>query len=435
MGVRARERERERTLWDKVRRNEMTSKEQEEEQEEEEEKRKPEEDITIGFLEEAERKEDLESPSMPSKAGGKPAWMSLDRLPEPETLSCPSCHVQMAFLLQLYAPIPRAENESARDHRAVFVFCCRSCNTFRCFRSQLADVGNEFFESEGERKAERAIRSGAPVAPVCDVCGCSGPKVCSRCHVGRYCSEHHQRIAWSGGHKSECSRFAASPQPLPPTAAMICRRREETEKIDDQGFKFIEMEIVTEEEPTEDSTTAGEEEEEARIKKLQQEFEERRKRHRRGEKEDEEEDEEEERELRAMSAETEKEVKETIDGEFLRFQKRLRRAPNQVVRYLHNVGLVDEREIAEPLWCSTNQRPTPEQIPPCPNCGSKRVAEFQIMPQILFLLSVSPDCALDFGTLVVFSCSKSCEPPSQRDRSSYVEEFVWCQLPTNQKLP
>ena len=41
--------------------------------------------------------------------------------------------------------------------------------------------------------------------PLCAVCGCAGPKKCSRCKKMHYCSKHHQMHDWKNGHKLFCS--------------------------------------------------------------------------------------------------------------------------------------------------------------------------------------------------------------------------------------
>jgi len=50
----------------------------------------------------------------------------------------------------------------------------------------------------------------------------------------------------------------------------------------------------------------------------------------------------------------------------------------------------------------------------------------QVMPQLLNHLQQDEmdPAALDWGTIVVYTCSKSCGPPNT---SKYVEEFVWVQ--------
>lgn len=109
-----------------------------------------------------------------------------------------------------------------------------------------------------------------------------------------------------------------------------------------------------------------------------------------------------------------------------RFRRIVSREPLQVVRY-HRSG--------EPLWISAKHRL--EKPPPCPRCHAERHFELQILPSLLNhldlnLQGVSPD----WGSLFVFTCSKSCdievksvstESDDEEEETEYVEEFVWKQ--------
>lgn len=76
----------------------------------------------------------------------------------------------------------------------------------------------------------------------------------------------------------------------------------------------------------------------------------------------------------------------------------------------------------EPLWVSDEGKPSKDDIPRC-KCGSERVFEFQIMPQLLNYLHVdSLEESADWGTLLVYTCAQSCG-----DGSSYQTEYIWKQ--------
>jgi pre-rRNA-processing protein TSR4 len=90
-------------------------------------------------------------------------------------------------------------------------------------------------------------------------------------------------------------------------------------------------------------------------------------------------------------------------------------------RYARSVDNPDP----EPLW--TNASTKPALIPMCERCGSERTFEFQIMPQLLNYLKLNeldPD-SLDFGTLIVYTCSKSCKIPAEMAFGQ--EEYLWRQ--------
>lgn len=76
----------------------------------------------LGFVEEAPAWR-LRSEQFPSKVGGRPAWLGAAGLPGPEELACALCGRPLAFLLQLYAPLP---DRADAFHRGLFLFCCRA---------------------------------------------------------------------------------------------------------------------------------------------------------------------------------------------------------------------------------------------------------------------------------------------------------------------
>ncbi|OQS04165.1 hypothetical protein THRCLA_20950 [Thraustotheca clavata] len=106
---------------------------------------------------------------------------------------------------------------------------------------------------------------------------------------------------------------------------------------------------------------------------------------------------------------------------FLKFKKRIKRAPTQCLRY--NYG-------GEPLW----PYPPPKlEIPKC-KCGQERVFELQLVPTTNYFLQVEKYAAsdsahvtkqggMDWQTVVVWSCPDSCALSH--------EEFVYAQPANN----
>lgn len=78
--------------------------------------------VELGFAEAAPAWR-LRSEQFPSKVGGRPAWLGAAGLPGPKELACALCGRPLAFLLQLYAPVP---SRADAFHRGLFVFCCRA---------------------------------------------------------------------------------------------------------------------------------------------------------------------------------------------------------------------------------------------------------------------------------------------------------------------
>ncbi|KAG7236021.1 hypothetical protein INR49_001419 [Caranx melampygus] len=336
-------------------------------------------EVVLGFLEEADPWR-LRSPQFPSKVGGKPAWLSQRGLPSPAELECETCHLPMAFLLQVYGPV---SGQDSTFHRTLFLFCCRTPECYKhndshcmkVFRSQLPRR-NEFYpydpppDDEPPNDAEHN-QSVLPVSGIklCWVCGCPGNKACSRCHTVTYCGKHHQTLHWKHAHKKECSS-------------------QEAPVVTTSPFLFPESELVTE----------PEEEEHEGKRKTQRRLKERR---RRG------------TVLKGADLE-EMAMCETEDNKvFQRFKKKIAPEPHQVVRYSRG---------GSPLWISPQHIPSDQDIPPC-TCGAKRTFEFQVMPQLLNSLSVdATGASIDWGTLAVYTCSISCKHGDQ-----YCPEFIWKQ--------
>jgi pre-rRNA-processing protein TSR4 len=210
-------------------------------------------------------------------------------------------------------------------------------------RSQLPQE-NEYYDLEGEKK------DGLP-NQFCVVCGTIAPKTCSKCLIPLYCCKEHQLLHWTkGDHRNNCGKGADS--------SWVTQRL------------FTEREIVSEPEP-EKTLTVDQDLSHLNV----------------GGDEPSPEDDEEETQV-------------DVDSAFLKFEKRIARAPDQAIRYDRN---------GEVLWVSDLNKQ--EEIPPCTHCGSERCFEFQIMPQMLNFLNIDhrDSSAIDWGTLVVFTCSNDCD--------------------------
>ncbi|XP_004636778.1 programmed cell death protein 2-like isoform X2 [Octodon degus] len=89
------------------------------------------------------------------------------------------------------------------------------------------------------------------------------------------------------------------------------------------------------------------------------------------------------------------------DQMFYKFMKRIAVCQEQILRYSWN---------GEPLFltCAT---PEVSAIPDCGHCGGQRTFEFQLMPALVSMLrSANSDLLVEFGTILVYTCEKSCWP-------------------------
>ncbi|XP_014342327.1 programmed cell death protein 2 [Latimeria chalumnae] len=349
--------------------------------------------VELGFVEEAKPWR-LQSSQFPSKVGGKPAWLSQQGLPGAAALQCESCGRPCALLLQVYAPLL---GQADCFHRSLFVFACKTAacystssdsRCFKVFRSQLPrrnafysyDPPPEEEPHEGGVHGSQQLTSGLKL---CRVCGCLGPKTCSRCHNAHYCSKDHQTLDWKAGHKQSCSQPGFSDVAVP-----------------DHKFLFREYELVTEPEELPPLWETNTEEKREDLQKHVESvaganngvvFESL-----------------DNDELEAMAKHETKE-----DKVFKKFKKLTSLEPDQVLRYCRR---------GSPLWVSAENIPKETDIPNC-SCGAKRIFEFQVMPQLLNHLQVdSLEESIDWGTLAVYTCAESC-----RQDSTYMNEFLWKQ--------
>lgn len=253
---------------------------------------------------------------IPNKVGGLPIWLD-------HPLKSVKCHCgqQMPLLLQLYAPEDYPE---CAFHRVVYLFCCKngSChskNAFKVYRSQLP-LKNSRYDIEGNLKAKDNA--------YCHVCGLLGSLTCGNCRNVLYCSKEHQQLDWTHGHhKKYCESQAEIPQLVIEWVAC---------------FRFPELLLEEEEEPEKLPNLS--------TLDLDYKIEE-------GDKE----------------LEDEEETETEVDKAFLKFQKQISLAPDQVLRY----GRVLPDGNADPLWVSDIGRDV--EIPPCDSCKAPRTFEFQVI--------------------------------------------------------
>ncbi|XP_041468574.1 programmed cell death protein 2-like [Lytechinus variegatus] len=371
--------------------------------------------VELGFVEKSPPWR-LLSQFFPSKVGGKPAWLNLKEVPKSQNLFCPNCNKTMVFLLQIYCPPPPGDEDDATAaatgqsscfHRTLYVFCCREAtchqtsnsedqkSPFAIFRCQLARR-NDFYSYEPPDE-DNQVPEKDIISPMqfdillCDVCGCNaGNRKCGKCQKAVYCCKDHQVMDWKMGHKAKCGKEFGLHDATPPAS---------------NKFLFPEFELVTE--PESEEYAAHEDEENIEKGSSNEDL----------------------RLVGASLVQTAVELengcmsakdldrmarKETEDDvQFMNFKKRISHDPDQVLRY---------QKGGRPLFVSANDQPSEKDIVPC-SCGAKRQFEFQIMPQLLTHLDVdSLDVSIDWGTLLIYTCSKSCTegPP-------YHPEFLWKQ--------
>lgn len=110
------------------------------------------------------------------------------------------------------------------------------------------------------------------------------------------------------------------------------------------------------------------------------------------------------------------------DHTFHKFMKRISVCPEQILRYSWG---------GQPLFITCPPANFDNSIPACSNCGSNRVFEFQLMPALVSMLWGDADLSVEFGTVIVYTCERSCWPTNQQ---TSLEEFIFVQEDPDQKL-
>ncbi|XP_069072296.1 programmed cell death protein 2-like isoform X3 [Pleurodeles waltl] len=112
----------------------------------------------------------------------------------------------------------------------------------------------------------------------------------------------------------------------------------------------------------------------------------------------------------------EKSEMKTRDLLFHQFKKRISVCQEQILRYSWK---------GQPLFITSPPSTFPDVVPRCCVCGSDRDFEFQLMPALISILThLDNSLSLEFGTVLVYTCEKSCWPSGQ---SSPLEEFPFIQ--------
>ena len=412
------------------------------------------------------------------KAGGRPALLvpavtaavaeagvaavgSMTHLPSAEALKCSHCGNPLLFLLQLYAPLDAGAGAPASAyHRMLYLWACAAPT---CTNRPAAALPSVLALRSQAAKGFAAI-----AARGCALCGLPPRGRCPKCRAAEYCGTAHQAAHWRAGHKEGCALSAtvaalAAGAALPefelvvehePSAAERAAR--EAARMSPSVAKAVAAASVaalaTAAPPSLAAGAGGAGAavglpEDLSISDLTQ---------------------------AKLAAWTGSHL--VLDPFMQAFERRVAAEPSQVVRYCRwpasppaapsapaaaadvsghvEQDAADAEDAAEeeaeaaagaggPLWMTAANRPVAAgSIPPCAHCGAARAFEFQVLPQLIALLAGAPDAndaarSLDFGTLAVYTCTRSCESDNGgggggASLGSYLLEHVWVQ-PTNEE--
>ena len=120
--------------------------------------------------------------------------------------------------------------------------------------------------------------------------------------------------------------------------------------------------------------------------------------------------------------------------------------PNAPALWVSDRGRIEEEQVHEEEHEGMEEEKekggTRRVVPACPRCHGERTLEFQIMPQLLNHLALhhADPHALDFGTLLIYTCAQSCpninvtsstttntDHGAVDDELEFAEEFCWRQ--------
>ncbi|XP_061450374.1 programmed cell death protein 2-like isoform X2 [Rhineura floridana] len=114
---------------------------------------------------------------------------------------------------------------------------------------------------------------------------------------------------------------------------------------------------------------------------------------------------------------------EKRDQVFLKFMKRISLCREQILRYSWG---------GQPLFITCPSTDIRTTVPPCNNCKSKRIFEFQLMPTLVSMLKTRDEgVSVEFATALGYTCEKSCWPADQK---TALEEFIFVQEDPDQQL-
>ncbi|KAL0092223.1 programmed cell death protein 2 [Phycomyces blakesleeanus] len=399
-----------------------------------------------------------------TKIGGLPVWLNPDQPPSVKACTCQVCGSFMYLIFQGYVPLP-----DSPYHRVIYVWACnkRECmrkdGSFSVIRSHLVDPGylKTLRQKEAKKKAEEEAKAkakanqkqpfGVPAGfQLGDLWGASSSFSTSNANAN---SNLSQPTAGFGQSANKTPMFGALPavskptetlaeklskmsiQPKPPVKAAEPKKLDEiTNPVDVSVLPhFPGHYLYIADENTESYETLG-----LDMSRYQQYI-------------------DMEAEILAMNDEDSNAAAEEggtwagetyekqalprgVDKEFKKFTERVACEANQCVRYDWQ---------GTPLFYSKLQ-PAQQQMAsrPCGLCGAPRIFECQLMPTILSLLPTTeyaerdqvPDptakkvdrwsIGMEFGTLLVYVCSKDCHP-TDVEQPCHIPEVAIVQYETD----
>ncbi|XP_043979974.1 programmed cell death protein 2-like [Gambusia affinis] len=326
-----------------------------------------------------------------NKVGGKPDWSSAVTGQSP---CCRLCSAPLAHVVQVYCPL-----QDSPYHRNLHLFaCCQpGCSgmsgSWTVLRSQCAEAPNQ------SSTPQVVVPSATDWCEFADDWGMEREEDDSGCRGG---DDHQQQ--------SEDLQTGVSPTVCPMDVSSGLQQLSLVEFEDVPVFRPFFISVV------EESELCEEDDQLAHAQELLREYE--------------------RREGAAVweaeeggdgggGEKYEKAGARHGDAVFSRFMKAVSLCPRQILRYCRH---------SKPLFISKPPSKGSQEVPACGSCGEPRTFELQLMPALVSLLQrtdSSPEDELEFGTVLVYTCTNSCWTAGA---NCPVEEFCFVQPDPDQQL-
>ncbi|KAJ8663169.1 hypothetical protein O0I10_001346 [Lichtheimia ornata] len=357
-----------------------------------------------------------------TKIGGVPVWLDAEKLPSPKVLECGNCRRPMYLIFQGYVPLA-----DSPYHRVIYVWgcnqrlCMRKEGSFSVLRSHLVDPEylaaqkkkeEEKRKKEQRKKQQQASPFGAPAGfQLGDLWGASSPSttpvttsfasVASKASASAQPPSSSSNSLADAMSKMNLDDDTTTQHVIPPESIVsfpaenLWITEEDLNNMASFGIdmsryqEYVDMQNALLESAAADEEWSGETYEKQTLPK-------------------------------------------GVDKQFRKFMERVECEPSQCVRY---------EWAGVPLLYHQLQQPLSSLAGRCTHCGSPRVFEMQLMPNVLSVLPVAEyassntsssatgdelkawDVGMEFGTVMVFVCEKDCHP-GDVESPSHVREHV-----------
>uniref|UniRef100_A0A131Y5N9 Putative programmed cell death protein n=1 Tax=Ixodes ricinus TaxID=34613 RepID=A0A131Y5N9_IXORI len=351
-----------------------------------------------------------------NKVGGTPDWTSTSLKSAPD-LKCCLCGKQRLLLVQVYSPLDRTE----WYHRTLYVFCCISPNcwnkqeSYKVIRSQETCDGSEVTNLA---QAKQVVSSDWLDSQDDWGSGPGSPSVDPQAEEGKDLTKSLQGLVVSTADDNLCDDDMDFAEVQPETIEGVdaVKRACELKRVEQEQraaleslsagstFRSYYVGVIEEDRDSEGDFAAD-----SHVEKLLQNY----------ELEDGSASKKISKGQGSSSYAQETYEKASIshgDQTFYKFHKRLQRCPEQLIRFCWD---------GKPLFIS--RPPASWVVPTCANCGARRCFELQVMPALIPTLEIEgahfKGCPLEFGTILIYSCSASCWSA----QNTWLEEVAFIQ--------